>query len=393
MQPGLVTRTTALGVAALMIASALGYWGISAYRKGQLQKAVTALVKDSSERLQAALAVETEAVHEDAARMVGKLDDQAQEVDKHVIELRGMSASPNRALVDAAEEYLLTVRQILRNQAASHRYRIQVSASERALRDHMRTANRRSGTWIKEALRAKDRMEKEYFDYRISVDAFGRLLESYPATRKKLALQVGAGERALVVPTDVTDQKAVRALFAAAKEKFGRLDVLFNNAGIGTPGKIMLEDLTLEQWQAVVNTNLTGMFLCTQEAFRIMKSQTPRGGRIINNGSISAHAPRPNSAPYTSTKHAVTGLTKSRALDGRKYDIACGQIDIGNARTPLAARMADGVPQANGEIKPEPLMDVDHVGAAVLHMANLPPETNVQFMTIMATKMPFIGRG
>ena len=193
MHPGLATRTTALGVAALMIASALGYWGISAYRKGQLQKAVTALVKDSSERLQAALAVETEAVHEDAARMVGKLDDQAQEVDKHVIELRGMSASPNRALVDDAEEYLLTVRQILRNQAASHRYRIQVLSSERALRDHMRTANRRSGTWIQEALRAKDRMEKEYFDYRLSVDTFGRLLESYPATRSKLALQVGAG--------------------------------------------------------------------------------------------------------------------------------------------------------------------------------------------------------
>jgi NAD(P)-dependent dehydrogenase (short-subunit alcohol dehydrogenase family) len=203
----------------------------------------------------------------------------------------------------------------------------------------------------------------------------------------------GAGARALVVQADVTDAKSVKALFAATKEKFGRLDVLFNNAGIGTPGSIMLEDLTLEQWQAVVNTNLTGMFLCTQEAFKIMKSQTPRGGRIINNGSISAHAPRPNSAPYTSTKHAVTGLTKSSALDGRKYDIACGQIDIGNARTPLASRMADGVPQANGEIKPEPLMDVDHVGAAVLHMANLPLETNVQFMTIMATKMPFIGRG
>ncbi|HYU69482.1 MAG TPA: hypothetical protein VEL09_09155 [Burkholderiales bacterium] len=189
----MTTRTTALGLAALVIVSALGYWGVSAYRKGQLQKAVTALVKDSSERLQAALAVETEAVHEDAAQMVGKLDDQAQEVDKHVIELRGMSASPNRALVDAAEEYLLTVRQILRNQAASHRYRIQVSASERALRDHMRTARRRSGTWIQEALRAKDRMEKDYFDYRLSVDAFGRLLESYPATRKSLARQVGAG--------------------------------------------------------------------------------------------------------------------------------------------------------------------------------------------------------
>jgi NAD(P)-dependent dehydrogenase (short-subunit alcohol dehydrogenase family) len=202
-----------------------------------------------------------------------------------------------------------------------------------------------------------------------------------------------SGERALVVPTDVTDPRAIAALFAATKEKFGRLDVLFNNAGIGTPGKILLEDLTLEQWQAVVNTNLTGMFLCTQEAFRIMKSQTPRGGRIINNGSISAHAPRPNSAPYTSTKHAVTGLTKSTSLDGRKYDIACGQIDIGNARTDLAARMANGVPQANGQIAVEPLMDVEQVGAAVLHMANLPLETNVQFMTIMATKMPFIGRG
>jgi hypothetical protein len=191
MHPGLTARTTALGLAALVIASALGYWGVSAYRKGQLQKAVTALVKDSSERLQAALAVETDAAA--AAGIVRKLDDQAQEVDKHVIELRGLSASPNRALVDAAEEYMLTVRQILRNQAASHRYRLQVSASERALRDHMRTANRRSGTWIKEALRAKDRMEKDYFDYRLSVDTFGRLLESYPATRSKLALQVGVG--------------------------------------------------------------------------------------------------------------------------------------------------------------------------------------------------------
>jgi ECF sigma factor len=193
MHPGLTTRTTALGLAALVIASALGYWGVSAYRKGQLQKAVTALVRDSSERLRAALAVEMEAVSGDTAQMVGKLDDHAQEVDKHVIELRGMSASPNRALVDAAEEYILTVRQILRNQAASHRYRIQVTASERALRDHMRTSNRRSGTWIQEALRAKDRMEKEYFDYRLSVDTFGRLLESYPETRSKLALQVSTG--------------------------------------------------------------------------------------------------------------------------------------------------------------------------------------------------------
>src|SRR5467141_4567339 len=203
----------------------------------------------------------------------------------------------------------------------------------------------------------------------------------------------GAGERALVVPTDVTDQKAVRALFAATKEKFGRLDVLFNNAGVGTPGGIMLEDLTLEQWQSVVNTNLTGVFLCTQEAFRIMKSQTPRGGRIINNGSISAHAPRPNSAPYTSTKHAVTGLTKSTALDGRKYDIACGQIDIGNALTEMAAVMTRGVPQAHGSLAVEAVMDVQHVARAVLHMADLPLDTNVQFMTIMATKMPFIGRG
>jgi hypothetical protein len=209
MHPGLATRTTALGLAALVIASALGYWGVSAYRKSQLQRAVTALVKDSSERLQAALAFETEAVHDDAAPMVRRLDDQAQEVDKHVIELRGMSASPNRVLVDAAEEYMLTVRQILRNQAASHRYRIQVSTSERALRDHMRTANRRSGNWIKEALRAKDRMEKEYFDYRISVDTFGRLLESYPSTRKKLALQVGAG---LLVEEAVAANARKRAL-------------------------------------------------------------------------------------------------------------------------------------------------------------------------------------
>ena len=210
---------------------------------------------------------------------------------------------------------------------------------------------------------------------------------------ERTAKDSGAGERALVVPTDVTDQKSVRVLFAATRERFGRLDVLFNNAGIGTPGTIMLEDLTLEQWQAVVSTNLTGMFLCTQEAFRIMKSQSPRGGRIINNGSISAHAPRPNSAPYTSTKHAVTGLTKATALDGRKYDIACGQIDIGNAATELTERMAQGVPQADGRIAVEPRMDVAQVGAAVLHMANLPLETNVQFMTVMATKMPFIGRG
>jgi NAD(P)-dependent dehydrogenase (short-subunit alcohol dehydrogenase family) len=201
-----------------------------------------------------------------------------------------------------------------------------------------------------------------------------------------------AGERALAVPTDVASPESVHALFAKTKDTYGRLDVLFNNAGIGAP-PVNLEDLTFEQWKAVVDVNLTGMFLCIQEAFRIMKAQEPRGGRIINNGSISAHAPRPNSIPYTATKHAVTGLTKCASLDGRKYDIACGQIDIGNAATELAARMAKGVPQANGTIAPEPLMDVDHVGQAVLHMANLPLETNVQFMTIMASKMPFVGRG
>ena len=202
----------------------------------------------------------------------------------------------------------------------------------------------------------------------------------------------GAGARALAIPSDVADPASVKALFAQTKQAFGRLDVLFNNAGVGAPG-IPLEDLTYEQWKSVVDINLSGPFLCTQEAFKIMKSQDPRGGRIINNGSISAHAPRPNSAPYTSTKHAITGLTKSTSLDGRKYDIACGQIDIGNAMTPLAARMKDGVPQANGTIAPEPLMDVEHVANAVLHMASLPLETNVQFLTIMATKMPFVGRG
>jgi NAD(P)-dependent dehydrogenase (short-subunit alcohol dehydrogenase family) len=201
-----------------------------------------------------------------------------------------------------------------------------------------------------------------------------------------------AGSRALAVATDVGNPASVRALFERTKERFGRLDLLFNNAGTGAPG-IPMEDLTFEQWQNVVNVNLTGVFLCTQEAIRIMKAQTPRGGRIINNGSISAHTPRPNSAPYTSTKHAVTGLTKSTALDCRKYDIACGQIDIGNALTPMAARMAKGVPQANGEIAAEPLMDVQCVADAVLHMASLPPDANVLFMTIMATKMPFVGRG
>ena len=201
-----------------------------------------------------------------------------------------------------------------------------------------------------------------------------------------------ASARALAVPTDVADPASVHALFAQVAKAFGRLDLLFNNAGVGAP-PVNLEDLTFEQWKAVVDINLTGAFLCTQEAMRMMKSQDPRGGRIINNGSISAHAPRPNSAPYTSTKHAITGLTKSTSLDGRKYDIACGQIDIGNAATDMAAKMAKGVPQANGQIAVEPLMDVAHVACAVLYMASLPLDANVQFLTVMATKMPFVGRG
>ncbi|MEZ4868817.1 MAG: SDR family oxidoreductase [Caldilineaceae bacterium] len=201
-----------------------------------------------------------------------------------------------------------------------------------------------------------------------------------------------AGERALAVPTDVGDPAQVKALFAKAVERFGRVDVLFNNAGMGAPG-VPLEDLTFEQWQAVLSVNLTGSFLCTQEAFKVMKNQTPRGGRIINNGSISAHAPRPNSAPYTATKHAITGLTKSTSLDGRKYDIACGQIDIGNAVTPMTERMNNPIPQANGTTMVEPRMDVAHVAQAVVYMAGLPLETNVQFLTVMATKMPFVGRG
>jgi len=200
------------------------------------------------------------------------------------------------------------------------------------------------------------------------------------------------GGQALAVPTDVRDPTSVRALFARTKEAFGRLDVLFNNAGTSAGG-ILLEDLSYEQWKAVVDTNLTGAFLCTQEAFKLMKSQDPRGGRIINNGSVSADAPRPNSAPYTATKHAMTGLTKSTSLDGRKYDIACGQIDIGNALTELTANMTRGVPQANGTIAVEPVMDVQHVARAVLYMASLPLDANVLFITVMATKMPLIGRG
>jgi NAD(P)-dependent dehydrogenase (short-subunit alcohol dehydrogenase family) len=201
-----------------------------------------------------------------------------------------------------------------------------------------------------------------------------------------------AGARALIVPTDVGQPASIEALFQRTKEKFGRLDLLFNNAGRFAPA-VALEDLPLEVWQDVVNVNLTGPFLCTQHAFRLMKDQQPRGGRIINNGSISAHVPRPNSAPYTSTKHAITGLTRATALDGRKYDIACGQIDIGNAATEPMARVPHGVMQAHGAIAGEPTMDVDHVARAVLYMASLPLEANVQFMTVMATKMPYIGRG
>jgi NAD(P)-dependent dehydrogenase (short-subunit alcohol dehydrogenase family) len=221
------------------------------------------------------------------------------------------------------------------------------------------------------------------------VSLAGRRIDHLSETVK----QAGADSaHALVVQADVGVPDAVRSLFMKTKETFGRLDVLFNNAGMGAPA-IPLEDLSVEQWQGVVNVNLTGAFLCTQEAFRIMKSQTPRGGRIINNGSISAHAPRPNSAPYTATKHAITGLTKATCLDGRKYDIACGQIDIGNAATDLTARFKEGIMQAHGAIAPEPTMNVEDVARAVLQMANLPLDTNVQFMTIMATKMPFIGRG
>jgi NAD(P)-dependent dehydrogenase (short-subunit alcohol dehydrogenase family) len=196
----------------------------------------------------------------------------------------------------------------------------------------------------------------------------------------------------LVVPTDVSDPASVQALFADIRKSFGRLDLLFNNAGVFT-ASMPLEDLPYDKWKASVDINLTGAFLCTQEAFKIMKDQQPRGGRIINNGSISAHAPRPNSVAYTSTKHAITGLTKSTSLDGRKYDIACGQIDIGNASTDMTDKMGKGIQQANGSIEPEPLMDIKHVADAVLYMAGLPLEANVQFMTVMATKMPFIGRG
>ena len=200
------------------------------------------------------------------------------------------------------------------------------------------------------------------------------------------------GGNALAIVTDTSDTKSVKGLFEETKQAFGRLDLLFNNAGTNAPG-VSLEDLSFEQWTNVVNVNLTGVFLCTQEAFRLMKAQTPMGGRIINNGSISAHVPRPGSAPYTATKHGVTGLTRSTSLDGRKYGIACGQIDIGNALTEMAARMTKGVPQADGSIQVEPVMDVSNVGKTVAHMASLPIDANVQFVTVMATNMPFIGRG
>ena len=206
------------------------------------------------------------------------------------------------------------------------------------------------------------------------------------------AAESGAGARALAVPTDITSPDSVAALFAAVKQAWGRLDLVFNNAGLNAPG-VPLEDLPVEKWLAVVNTNLTGAFLCTQQAFRMMKAQDPMGGRIINNGSISAHVPRPDSAPYTASKHGITGLTKTTALDGRKYDIACCQIDVGNAMTELAARMSKGVKQANGEIRAEPMIDVEDVGRTLLHMANQPLNVNLFTVTIMATKMPFAGRG
>jgi len=213
-----------------------------------------------------------------------------------------------------------------------------------------------------------------------------------PDALEQTIAQSAVEARALAVPTDVTDPQSVRRLFDQTVGTFGRIDLLFNNAGTGAPA-IQLDDLTIEQWRRVVDVNLTGAFLCIQEAFRRMKTQSPRGGRIINNGSISAHTPRVLSAPYTATKHAITGLTKSTALDGRAFDIACGQIDIGNAETPLTARMKDGVPQASGAVAAEPTMDVEHVARAVVYMASLPLDANVLFMTVMATKMPYVGRG
>jgi NAD(P)-dependent dehydrogenase (short-subunit alcohol dehydrogenase family) len=217
----------------------------------------------------------------------------------------------------------------------------------------------------------------------------GRRPELLDATVREIEAR---GRRGLAKPCDVGDPAQVRTLFEAVEQAFGRLDLLFNNAGVSAPG-VPMDELSYEQWKTVVDANLTGAFLCAQGAMRIMKKQTPQGGRIINNGSISATAPRPNSAPYTATKHAITGLTKSIALDGRPFDIACGQIDIGNALTEMARRMTTGVPQADGRIAVEPMMDVEEVGAAVVHMAGLPLSTNILSLTIMATKMPFVGRG
>lgn len=230
--------------------------------------------------------------------------------------------------------------------------------------------------------------------------AMALLKEGYSVTlagRREEALQETAGyapdrSHLLLVPSDISQPDSVKQLFAATKEKFGRLDLLFNNAGVNT-ADVLLEDLSYEQWKEVVDVNLTGTFLCTREAFRVMKNQQPMGGRIINNGSISAQVPRPNSAPYTATKHAITGLTKSTALDGRKYNIACGQIDIGNAATDMASKLKEGVPQADGSTAVELTMDVSNVADAVVYMANLPPEANVLFLTVMATGMPFVGRG
>jgi NAD(P)-dependent dehydrogenase (short-subunit alcohol dehydrogenase family) len=222
-----------------------------------------------------------------------------------------------------------------------------------------------------------------------SVVLAGRHLRPLEATFNEAQV---SRERALIETMDVTNPDTVKAVFATTLATFGRLDVLFNNAGIGG-ATALLEDIPLDEWRKILDTNLTGSFLCTQEAIKIMKSQTPQGGRIINNGSISAHTPRPNSVAYTASKHAITGLTKSTALDGRKYNIACSQIDIGNASTPMTARMENGVPQANGDILPEPTMDVEHVAQAIVYIANLPLDANVQFMTIMATQMPYIGRG
>jgi NAD(P)-dependent dehydrogenase (short-subunit alcohol dehydrogenase family) len=222
-----------------------------------------------------------------------------------------------------------------------------------------------------------------------SVALAGRRKEPLEAVAKECE---AAGDKGLAVPTDVRDVDSIRALFAKVKQTYGRLDVLFNNAGMGAP-PVPFEELPVEKWKEVVDTNFTATFVCTQEAFKIMKDQDPRGGRIINNGSISAHTPRPRSAAYTATKHAITGLTKSTSLDGRAYDIACGQVDIGNAATPMTERMAQGVLQPDGRTMPEPRMDADHVGSAVVYMASLPLDANVLFMTVMATKMPFVGRG